>query len=166
MGLIGFSTDIDAVLSRADIVISATSATEKVIHAGNLKQGAIVCDISRPANVSEEVDRARPDVLVIDGGVVEVPGLPSFGWDFGFEEGLAYACMAETMLLALEHEYKHYSLGSSGVNLETILQTRYWAAEHGFKLANFRSFNRPLSEESWQKLLQNRKELVARSNLC
>jgi acetylornithine/succinyldiaminopimelate/putrescine aminotransferase/predicted amino acid dehydrogenase len=166
MGLIGFSTDIDAVLSRADIVISATSATEKVIHAGNLKQGAIVCDISRPANVSEEVDRARPDVLVIDGGVVEVPGLPSFGWDFGFEEGLAYACMAETMLLALEHKYKHYSLGSSGVNLETILQTRYWAAEHGFKLANFRSFNRPLSEESWQKLLQNRQELVARSNLC
>ena len=161
-GLIEFSTDIDAVLARADIVISATSATDKVIHAGNLKRGAIVCDISRPANVSEEVDAARPDVLVIDGGVIEVPGLPSLGWDFGFEEGLAYACMAETMMLALEQRYKHYSLGSSGVNLETILQTRYWAAEHGFKLANFRSFNRPLSEESWQKLLQTRRELVAR----
>ncbi|MBW6463080.1 MAG: aminotransferase class III-fold pyridoxal phosphate-dependent enzyme [Firmicutes bacterium] len=162
LGLIEFSTDIDAVLARADIVISATSATDKVIHAGNLKTGAIVCDISRPANVSEEVDAARPDVLVIDGGVVEVPGQPSLGWDFGFEEGLAYACMAETMLLALEQHYKHYSLGSSGVNLETILQTRYWAEEHGFKLANFRSFNRPLSEESWQRLLKTRRELVAR----
>lgn len=161
-GLIEFSTDIDTVLARADIVISATSATEKVIHAGNLKKGAIVCDISRPANVSEEVDAARPDVLVIDGGVIEIPGLPSLGWDFGFEEGLAYACMAETMMLALEQRYKHYSLGSSGVNLETILQTRYWAVEHGFKLANFRSFNRPLSEESWQKLVQTRRELVAR----
>jgi acetylornithine/succinyldiaminopimelate/putrescine aminotransferase/predicted amino acid dehydrogenase len=161
-GIIDFSTDIDAVLARADIVISATSATEKVIHAGNLKTGAIVCDISRPANVSEEVDAARPDVLVIDGGVVEVPGQPSLGWDFGFEEGLAYACMAETMMLALEQQYKHYSLGSSGVNLESILQTRYWAAEHGFKLANFRSFNRPLSEESWQRLLKTRQELVAR----
>ncbi len=161
-GLITFSTDINAVLAGADIVISATSATEKVIHAGNLKKGAIVCDISRPANVSEEVDQARPDVLVIDGGVIEVPGHPSLGWDFGFEEGLAYACMAETMLLALERDYKHYSLGSSGVNLESILQTRYWANEHGFKLANFRSFNRPLSEESWQKLLKTRRELVAR----
>ena len=161
-GLIEFSTDIDTVLARADIVISATSATEKVIHAGNLKKGAIVCDISRPANVSEDVDAARPDVLVIDGGVIEIPGLPSLGWDFGFEEGLAYACMAETMMLALEQRYKHYSLGSSGVNLETILQTRYWAVEHGFKLANFRSFNRPLSEESWQKLVQTRRELVAR----
>ncbi len=161
-GLIEFSTDIDAVLARADVVISATSATERVIHAGNLKQGAVVCDISRPANVSEEVDQARPDVLVIDGGVVEVPGLPSFGWDFGFEEGLAYACMAETMMLALEQKYKHYSLGSSGVNLETILQTRYWAGEHGFKLANFRSFNRPLSEEKWQRLLETRRELAPR----
>ncbi len=161
-GLIEFSTDIDTVLSRADVVISATSATGKVIHAGNLKQGAVVCDISRPANVSEEVDEARPDVLVIDGGVIEVPGLPSFGWDFGFEQGLAYACMAETMLLALEQRYKHFSLGSSGVNLETILQTRYWAEEHGFKLANFRSFNRPLSDEKWQKLLEKRQELSLR----
>ncbi len=161
-GIIEFSTDIDTVLARADIVISATSATDKVIHAGNLSRGAIVCDISRPANVSEEVDQARPDVLVIDGGVVEVPGQPSLGWDFGFEEGLAYACMAETMMLALEQQYKHYSLGSSGVNLESILRTRYLADEHGFKLANFRSFNRPLSEESWQRLLQTRKELAVR----
>lgn len=162
LGIIRFSTDINAVLARADIVISATSATDKVIHAGNLKEGAIVCDISRPANVSEEVDAARPDVLVIDGGVIEVPGQPSLGWDFGFEEGLAYACMAETMMLALEQHYKHYSLGSSGVNLESILQTRYWAAEHGFKLANFRSFNRPLSDESWQRLLEyrNRRQAV------
>ncbi len=161
-GLIEFSTDIDSVLAGADIVISATSATEKVIHARNLKTGAIVCDISRPANVSEEVDEARPDVLVIDGGVVEIPGHPSLGWDFGFEKGLAYACMAETMMLALEQQYKHYSLGSSGVNLESILQTRYLADEHGFKLANFRSFNHPLSNESWQRLLQTRRELAAR----
>lgn len=158
LGLIEFYTDIDAVLARADVVISATSATEKVIHAGNLREGAIVCDISRPANVSEEVDAARPDVLVIDGGVIEVPGKPSLGWDFGFEEGLAYACMAETMMLALENHYKHYSIGSSGVNLETILQTRYWAAEHGFKLASFRSFNRSLSEESWQRVLEARRK--------
>ncbi len=160
-GIIEFSTDIDNVLAQADIVISATSATEKVIHAGNLKQGAVVCDISRPPNVNEEVDQARPDVLVIDGGVVEVPGQPSLGWNFGFEKGLAYACMAETMMLALEQHYKHYSIGSSGVNLETILQTRYWAHEHGFKLANFRSFNRPLSEESWQRFLRYRRELAA-----
>ncbi len=161
-GCVVFSTDIDEVLAEAEIVVSATSTTGKLIHAGNLREGAVVCDISRPPNVNEDVDQARPDVLVIDGGVIEVPGLPSLGWDFGFEEGLAYACMAETMMLALEKNYKHYSLGSSGVNLETILQTRYWAAEHGFKLAAFRSFNRPLSDASWQRLIKARKEMQDR----
>jgi acetylornithine/succinyldiaminopimelate/putrescine aminotransferase/predicted amino acid dehydrogenase len=155
--LIEFSTAIDAVLARAGVVVSATSSTGKLIHAGNLRPNAIVCDISRPANVSEAVDAARPDVLVIDGGVIEVPGTPSLGWDFGFERGLAYACMAETMILALEQCYKNFSLGSSGVNLESILLTRSWGEKHGFKLAAFRSFNRPLSEERWQKLLLARR---------
>ncbi len=150
------STAIDMVLSQAGVVVSATNNMGRLIHPGNLKHGAVVCDISRPANVSEAVDRARPDVLVLDGGVVEVPGRPNLGWDFGFDQGLAYACMVETMMLGLERHYQHYSLGSSGITLETILQTREWAVRHGFKLAAFRSFNRPLGEERWENLLRAR----------
>jgi len=41
--------------------------------------------------------------------------------------------MAETMILALEQHYRHYSLGSSGVNLESILWIRRLAAKHGFR---------------------------------
>jgi len=156
--LISVSTSTNEVLPRADVVISATSTMGKLIHPGNLKQGAVVCDISRPANVSEEVEVVRPDVLVLDGGVIEVPGLPSLGWDFGFEPGLAYACMAETMLLALEQRYNNYSLGSSGITIDTITNTRQWARQHGFKVASFRSFNRPLSEERWQTVLRLRKQ--------
>ncbi|HOB86663.1 MAG TPA: aminotransferase class III-fold pyridoxal phosphate-dependent enzyme [Bacillota bacterium] len=133
MGLFELSTHIDAVLARAELVITATSSPEKIIRPGSLKRGAVVCDISRPSNVSEEVKRSRPDVLVIDGGIVEVPGRPYLGWDFGLEPGLAYACMAETMILALEQHYRHYSLGSSGVNLESILWIRRLAAKHGFR---------------------------------
>lgn len=154
--LISISTSINEVLPRADVVISATNTMGKIIHPGNLKQGAVVCDISRPANVSEDVELIRPDVLVIDGGVIEVPGLPSLGWNFGFEEGLSYACMAETMMLALELNYCHFSLGSSGITLESILKTREMARRHGFRLASFRSFNRPLSEERWQTVLSCR----------
>ncbi len=156
--LISVSTSINDVLPRADVVISATSTMGKLIHAGNLKRGAVVCDISRPANVSEEVESMRPDVLVLDGGVIEVPGQPDLGWNFGFEKGLAYACMAETMLLALEQHYHNYSLGASGITIETILKTREWARKHGFKLASFRSFNRPLSEERWQTVLRLREQ--------
>jgi acetylornithine/succinyldiaminopimelate/putrescine aminotransferase/predicted amino acid dehydrogenase len=155
---ISVSTTINEVLPKADVVISATSTLGKLIHAGNLKQGAVVCDISRPANVSEDVEEVRPDVLVLDGGVIEVPGQPSLGWNFGFEQGLAYACMAETMLLALEQHYTNYSLGSSGITIDTILSTREWARKHGFKLASFRSFNKPLCEERWQTVLRLRKQ--------
>ena len=159
-GPVRVTTSVREALDRAGIVISATSSREKLIRPGDLQPGAVVCDISRPPNVSASVERERPDVLVIDGGVVELPGRPCLGWDFGFPPGLAYACMAETMMLALEHRYEHFSLGSSGVNLESILLTRQWAARHGFGLADLRSFDRPLSEGRWQRLLAARREPV------
>jgi len=153
------TTDINEVLPLANIIVSATSTTDILIRPDNLRQGAVVCDISRPGNVSKELLKLRPDILVIDGGVVEVPGRPSLGWNFGFDKGLAYACMAETMMLALEHRYENMSIGSSGVNLDNILYMKKLAEKHGFKLANFRSFNRPLDPKTWQKLLDARNKI-------
>lgn len=149
------STDIDNFLPQADIVISATNNIDRLIAPGNLKYGAVVCDMSRPSNVSEEVSTERPDVLVIDGGVIEVPGLPSLGWNFGFDRGLAYACMSETMMLALEKHYVHTSLGASGISLNTILMMRELAHKHGFRLGSFKSFNKPIDDEKWIKLKRN-----------
>ena len=77
------------------MVLTATSQVNSLIIPEMLKFGAVVCDVARPPDVSIEVKEARPDVLVIDGGVVAVPGAPDLGWNFGFEKGLAYACMSE-----------------------------------------------------------------------
>ncbi|MFW6270490.1 MAG: aminotransferase class III-fold pyridoxal phosphate-dependent enzyme [Bacillota bacterium] len=146
------TTSIDKMLPRADVTICATNTIKTLITPDNLKESAVVCDISRPKNVSKKIEKKRPDVLVIDGGVIEVPGRPSMGWDFGFEKGLVYACMAETMMLTLEKQFKNFSIGSSGVNLDNILYTRQLAQKHGFKLATLRSFDRPLSKEKWNKI--------------
>jgi|LSQX01.2.fsa_nt_gb acetylornithine/succinyldiaminopimelate/putrescine aminotransferase/predicted amino acid dehydrogenase len=162
-GPIRITTSLKEALSGAGIVICATSSRERLIQPGDLPPGALVCDISRPPNVSAAVEQERPDVLVIDGGVVELPGRPGLGWNFGFPRGLAYACMAETIMLALERHYSHFSLGSSGVNLESILQAREWAARHGFKLAGLRSFDRPLSEACWRRLFAARRNQEVRS---
>lgn len=140
------STEIDGMLPYADIVISATSDTKKLITPRNLKQCALVCDISKPGNVGEDVYTIRPDVFVIDGGVIEVPGRPSLGWNFGFDKGYAYACMSETMMLALEKHYVHTSLGASGVSLDSILYMRELSKIHGFKLAGLKNFNQLLPE--------------------
>lgn len=155
------STEIEEMLPMADVTISATNTIAKFITPDIIKYGAVICDISRPKNVSEMVSRERPDVLVIDGGVIEVPGKPTMGWNFGFEKGLVYACMAETMLLALDKHYENTSIGSSGVNLESILYTRKLGSEHGFKLSELRSFDRPLSKEKWQQIISARENMLA-----
>jgi hypothetical protein len=84
-----------------------------------------------------------------------IPGCPDLGLDFGFEQGQAYACMSETMMLALEHHYEHFGLGVD-INAATIAHTRKLAKKHGFSLAGFRSFDRPLSEEAWEKVIKAR----------
>ncbi len=103
---------MDGALREAQMVVIATSSAEEFITPEMLRHGAVVCDMSRPPNVSRRVEVERPDVLVLDGGVIEVPGKPWFGWDFGYEQGLAYACMSETMMLALERDYRDTSLGT------------------------------------------------------
>ncbi|MFW5985007.1 MAG: aminotransferase class III-fold pyridoxal phosphate-dependent enzyme, partial [Halanaerobiaceae bacterium] len=148
-GPILITTDLEKMLPRADITICATNTVKKLITPENVKHKAIICDISRPKNVSQKMEQQRPDVLVIDGGVIAVPGRPSMGWNFGFDQGLVYACMAETMMLALEEDYQNMSIGSSGVTIESILYTQKLAQKHGFEVAKLRSFDRPLSSQRW-----------------
>ncbi len=152
--------DVAAALREAELVVIATNSAEEFITPEMLAPGAVVCDLSRPPNVSRRVDGERPDVLVVDGGVIEVPGRPDFGWNFGYEPGLAYACMAETMMLALEQHYEPTSLGSD-LRPEVIAWMQALAARHGFRLAELRSFDRPLSPQRWERLVAARAALAA-----
>ena len=95
------------------MVVTVTSAVDTVIEPSYLKTGAVVCDVARPRDVSRQVARVRPDVLVIEGGVVEVPGDVEFHYNFGFPPKTAYACMAETMILALENRAESSAWGAN-----------------------------------------------------
>lgn len=153
-----FSTSLEKDLPLADIIFCATSSPQTLVTSGNLKPGAIVCDISRPSNVSPDIREKRPDVMLFDGGIIELPGRPSLGWNFGFEQGLAFACMAETIMLALEQYYEHTSIGTD-LNLETIDLLRNLSKKHGFKVAEFRTGNKPYTAQSWNQLLKARRQL-------
>lgn len=137
------STDLGR-LAEAGLVVTVTSAVEQIVEPHHLQAGAIVCDVARPRDVSEQVARVRPDVLVIEGGMVRVPGPVDFGFDFGFPSGMAYACMAETMALALEGQYMPFSLGKR-VTLPQVLAIDKMATRHGFRLGGFRSFERAVT---------------------
>ncbi|MBI1757088.1 MAG: shikimate dehydrogenase [Fimbriimonas ginsengisoli] len=134
------TTDVEAI-READAVVAVSSAEEAIIMPDHLKPGAVVCDVARPRDVSRRVAKERPDVLVIEGGVVEVPGDVRFNFNFGFPDKTAYACMSETMLLALEDRPVSYTLGKD-VSVEQVDEMFALARKHGFRLAGFRSFEK------------------------
>ena len=140
------TTDPHQGLRDADIIIAVTSAVDTVVPGEALKPGAVVCDVARPRDVSKKVAQERPDVLVIEGGAVAVPGDVDFHLNFGFPPKTAYACMAETMILALEQRYENFSLGRD-LSLDRVKEIAALAHKHGFKLAGFRSFEKPVTEE-------------------
>jgi len=85
-------------------------------------------------------------VLVIEGGMVEVPGPEAdFHFDFGFPPRHAFACMAETMTLALEGRYEDYTLGRD-LDPARIDEIAVLAAKHGFRLSGLRSFEFAVTE--------------------
>lgn len=148
------------ILPEADVIMAATSSLDAIITPEVLKRGAIVCDMSRPSNVSKQVIEERPDVLIIDGGIIALPNKPDLGWNFGFEKGEAFACMSETIMLALEKHYVHTSIGAD-LSLEQLEFVRSLAAKQGFQLAGFRNFDRPLPAEIWNRVKAIRKEYRA-----
>ncbi|GIK56005.1 MAG: shikimate dehydrogenase [Chloroflexi bacterium] len=133
-------------LIDAQFIITVTSAVDAIIEPQHLRRGAIVCDVARPRDVSRQVAEQRPDVLVIEGGMVKVPGTVDFGFNFGFPPKMAYACMAETMALALEQRYESYTLGKD-ISLSQVTTIDKIATRHGFTLGGFRSFERAVSDE-------------------
>ncbi len=153
-------SDVSKGLNGADIVISVSSAVDAIIHPEHLKPGSVVCDIARPRDVSAKVAQERDDVLVIDGGVVEVPGPVDFGFDFGFPPKTAYACMSETIALALEGRYESFSLGGD-LTVSQVREISAIARKHGFKLAGFRSFEKAVTEEQIQAIRNRSKAKCA-----
>jgi predicted amino acid dehydrogenase len=148
------STDIHESVIKSDIVISATNSVNGIIKAEDPKSGSVICDVALPHDVCREVATLRPDILVIEGGLMEVPGHADLGYNFGYPPGIALACMSETMVLALEGRYENYSLGRK-ISIEKVEEIHKLAKKHGFKLAGFRSFNRTITGEEIEGIYQN-----------
>jgi fatty aldehyde-generating acyl-ACP reductase len=91
---------------------------------------------------------------VIDGGMVDVPGPVDFHFNFGFPAGKAYACMAETMVLALEGRFEDYTVGKD-ITLERVNEITALAGKHGFRLSGFRSFEREVTYEQIEIVRRN-----------
>lgn len=140
------TSDINAIY-EADIVLTVSSAIDAIIKPAHLKPGSVVLDVARPRDVSPAVARERDDVLVIEGGMVEVPGAnANFNFDFGFPPKKAFACMVETIALAMEGRYENFTLGRE-ISPEQVRTMREICNRHGFKLSGFRAFEHAVTQE-------------------
>ncbi|MDR5683126.1 MAG: shikimate dehydrogenase [Armatimonadota bacterium] len=148
---VAVSTDVRGAVADGDVVLTVSSATDVLIEPEDLKPGSVVCDVARPRNVSRAVHERRDDVLVIDGSVIRPPGDVDFGFDFGLPPGLCDACMAETMILALEGRYASFTLGRD-LTLEQVEEIAALGRRHGFHLAGFRRFERAIPDEEVERI--------------
>ena len=147
------STKMD-VLKEAQLILTVTSSIHDVIRPEYLQAGSVVCDVARPRDVSAMVAAVRDDILVIDGGMVDVPGSVNFHFNFGFPEGKVYACMAETIALALEGRFEDYTVGRD-ITLERVQEITAIADKHGFRMSGFRSFEREVTDEQIETVRKN-----------
>jgi predicted amino acid dehydrogenase len=141
------ATQPDAYLGRANLVLLATSAlSDHLIDLGKLAPGAVVCDITQPPSVRRDDAERRPDVLVVECGEVLLPGEPDIGFPIGLEPGMAYACLAETILLALEGRFEHYTIGRN-IAVAQVHEMYHLMGKHGLRVAGLRSFGHMLTSE-------------------
>ena len=144
------TTDIDAALGSADVVLVATSS--EMVDPRRLRRGTVLCDVSRPPNVAK-ADLHRLGVLAYDGGLVRPPSPVDLGPMQILPTNLCWGCLGETMLLALEDEIEDYSIGSK----LCLRQADYIAAlarKHGFEPAEPQWYGTLLTDGDFTRVNQ------------
>jgi predicted amino acid dehydrogenase len=141
------STTADDYVGEADLIVTTTTALNtRIIDITRCKPGAVICDIARPPDITEAEAALRPDVLVIESGEILLPGTPDFGYDIGLPPGVAYACLAETALLAMEGRFEDYTLGRN-IEMERVKEIYRLYKKHQLQLSGIRSHDHFLTDE-------------------
>jgi predicted amino acid dehydrogenase len=133
------------------MIVTATSAAgQKVLDIMRVKPGCVITDVARPLDLSPEEVAKRPDVLVIESGEVELPGDVEMG-DIGLPPGVAYACLAETIVLALEGRYENFTVGRS-ITWPQVKEIYRLGLRHGMQLATISGVNGPYTDEDFDRV--------------
>ncbi|MGB2700493.1 MAG: dehydrogenase [Candidatus Phosphoribacter baldrii] len=121
-------------LGEMDLIVTATSAAgNKVLDIMKVKPGCVITDVARPLDMSAEDVAKRPDVLVIESGEIELPGQVHMR-NIGLPDGVAYACLAETVVLALEGRYETFTVGRN-IEWTKVKEIYQLGLKHGMQLA-------------------------------
>ncbi len=145
------STRADTFLADMDVIVAASSGADRVLDIMQVKPGCVITDITRPMMFSREEAERRPDVLIIRSGEILLPGEHVEMKDIGLPESVAYAGLAETIVLALEGRFETYTVGSSP-QWDKVREIYRLGLKHGMKLAAISSVDGVISDEDIEKV--------------
>ena len=140
------SSRADTHIAGMDMIVTATSgAGKKVLDIMKVKPGCVITDVARPLDLPPEEVAKRPDVLVIESGEIELPGDVRMK-NIGLPKNVAYACLAETIVLALEGRFENFTVGRA-IEWEKVREIYKLGLKHGMKLAAISGVNGPFTDE-------------------
>jgi predicted amino acid dehydrogenase len=147
------SAHADRDIAEMDMIVTATSgAGKKVLDIMKVKPGCVITDVARPLDLPPSEVAKRPDVLVIESGEIQLPGDVQMK-NIGLPKGVAYACLAETIVLALEGRFENFTVGRA-IEWEKVREIYQMGLKHGMKLAAISGVNGPFSDADIERVRQ------------
>jgi hypothetical protein len=144
-----------------DMIVTSTSgAGKKILDITKVKPGCVITDVARPLDLPPEEVAKRPDVLVIESGEIELPSDVRMK-DIGLPKNVIYACLAETIVLALEGRFEVYTIGRN-TEWQKVKEIYQLGLKHGMKLAAISGVNGVYSDEDIAEVVRRAK--AARKN--
>jgi predicted amino acid dehydrogenase len=141
----------DKQIAEVDMIVTATSgAGKKVLDIQKVKPGCVITDVARPLDLPPEEVAKRPDVLVIESGEILLPGDVQMK-NIGLPKNVAYACLAETIVLALEGRFENFTVGRA-IEWEKVREIYQLGLKHGMKLAAISGVNGVFSDADIERV--------------
>ncbi len=147
------SIDYDSLLHDMDMIVTSTSgAGKKILDIMKVKPGCVITDVARPLDLPPEEVAKRPDVLVIESGEIELPTKVRGMKSIGLPPNVVFACMAETIVLALEGRFEVFTVGRD-TEWDKVKEIYKLGIKHGMKLSAISGVNGAFTDEDIAKVV-------------
>lgn len=145
--------DYNDLLADMDMIVTSTSgAGKEILDIMRVKPGCVITDVARPLDLPASDVAKRPDVLVIESGEIDLPTKVKGLKSIGLPPNVVYACLAETIVLALEGRFEVFTVGRD-TEWEKVKEIYKLGLKHGMKLAAISGVNGVFSDEAIAKVV-------------
>jgi predicted amino acid dehydrogenase len=152
------TVDYNDLLADMDMIVTSTSgAGKEILDIMRVKPGCVITDVARPLDLPASDVAKRPDVLVIESGEIDLPTKVKGLKSIGLPPNVIYACLAETIVLALEGRFEVFTVGRD-TEWEKVKEIYKLGIKHGMKLAAISGVNGVFSDEDIAKVVVRAKK--------